>query len=195
MYNKENENYDLYLAGLISENKYYELCEASKKSKNKKTSETEPTSNNKKDVTGDGKSDFADVMASRMIAGGMDKEKAIKKAHEITNKHKKKKKKKMTKYMAKGTCYEAAVPDMEPANKPMELKIGHGLDVKFKNFIKQLNKSDLARTNLKNLAINFIFALHDAMVADEKISEPTAKSLLMKDIKAAFMQADKELQD
>ena len=44
-----------------------------------------------KDVTGDGKKDFADVLASRMIASGMSKEEAIKKAHHHADKHKKKK--------------------------------------------------------------------------------------------------------
>ena len=46
-----------------------------------------------KDVTGDGKKDFADVLASRMIASGMSKEEAIKKAHHHADKHKKKKNK------------------------------------------------------------------------------------------------------
>lgn len=178
MYNKDNENYGLYLAGLITESKYYELCEANKAKKKKK--------HMSKDVTGDGKADFADVMASRMMAGGMSEKDAIEKAHAIHNKHKKKKKKKSK----KAHCYEAVMTDFDSA-----LKMGHGLDTKFKNFITQLDKSDLSRGNLKNLAFNFITALHDAMVEDEKMSSPAAKSLLMKDIKAAFMQADKEIPD
>lgn len=184
MYNKENDNYGLYLAGLISENKYYELCEA-KKAKAKKVKKDEVKEGGSKDVTGDGKADFADVMASRMIAGGMDKEEATKKAHAIHDKHKKKKKKKK-----KAHCYEATMPESMTT-----LRMGHGLDTKFKNFIAQIGKAELSRGNLKNLALNFITALHDAMVKDEKISAPAAKTLLMKDIKAAFMQADKEIPD
>lgn len=100
MYNKQNENYGLYLAGLISENQYYELCEGKKHKKSNKKHMA-------KDVTGDGKSDFADVMASRMIAGGMDKEEAIKKAHAIHSKHSKKKKKKKAKHC--NYCMETTV--------------------------------------------------------------------------------------
>lgn len=187
MYNKDNENYGLFLAGLISESKYYELCEAKKPKAKKEKKDAES-----KDVTGDDKSDFADIMASRMIAGGMDKEEAIKKAHAIHDKHKKKKKKK------KAHCYEATMPESMPSLKPKSmpsLKMGHGLDSKFNNFMAQLGKADLSRGNLKNLALNFITALHDAMVKDEKISAPAAKSLLMRDIKNAFMQADKEIKD
>lgn len=39
-----------------------------------------PKKSKKKDVTGDGKADFADVMASRMIASGVPKHIAIAKA-------------------------------------------------------------------------------------------------------------------
>lgn len=46
------------------------------------------TEGKKKDVTGDGKADFADVMASRMIASGMSKEKAIEKASKHAGKSK-----------------------------------------------------------------------------------------------------------
>ena len=185
MYNKDNENYGLFLAGLISESKYYELCEAKKPKAKKENKDTEGKDTEGKDVTGDDKSDFADIMASRMIAGGMDKEEAIKKAHAIHDKHKKKKKKKK-----KSHCYEATMPESMST-----LKMGHGLDTKFNNFMAQLGKSELSRSNLKNLALNFITALHDAMVKDEKISAPAAKSLLMRDIKNAFMQADKEIKN
>lgn len=179
MYNKQNENYGLYLAGLISENQYYELCEGKKHKKSNKKHMA-------KDVTGDGKSNFADVMASRMIAGGMDKEEAIKKAHAIHSKHSKKKKKKTK----KAHCYEAFMPDSKQI-----LRMGHGLDSKFKMFMAQLDKSELSRQNLKNLAFNFITSLHDAMVEDEKMTDPAAKSLLMRNIKAAFKQADEEIPD
>ena len=40
----------------------------------------------KKDVTGDKKADFTDVMASRMMASGMPKDAAIKKAEKVTKK-------------------------------------------------------------------------------------------------------------
>lgn len=40
------------------------------------------------DVTGDGKADFADVLASRMMASGMPKKAAIKKAHHHAKKNK-----------------------------------------------------------------------------------------------------------
>lgn len=107
MYNKQNENYGLYLAGLISENQYYELCEGKKHKKSNKKHMA-------KDVTGDGKADFADVMASRMIAGGMDKEEAIKKAHAIHSKHSKKKKKKKAKHC--NYCMETTSPTKLGAN-------------------------------------------------------------------------------
>lgn len=42
----------------------------------------------KKDVTGDGKADFTDVMASRMMASGLPKKAAIKKAEKVTSKNK-----------------------------------------------------------------------------------------------------------
>ena len=42
----------------------------------------------KGDVTGDGKADFADVLASRMMASGMPKHAAIKKAHDHAKKNK-----------------------------------------------------------------------------------------------------------
>ena len=42
----------------------------------------------KGDVTGDGKADFADVLASRMMASGMPKHVAIKKAHHHAKKNK-----------------------------------------------------------------------------------------------------------
>jgi hypothetical protein len=44
----------------------------------------------KRDVTGDNKADFTDVMASRMMASGLSKEKAIKKAEKVVAKTKKK---------------------------------------------------------------------------------------------------------
>jgi len=42
----------------------------------------------KKDVTGDGEADFTDVMASRMMASGMPKDAAVKKAEKTTKKQK-----------------------------------------------------------------------------------------------------------
>jgi hypothetical protein len=52
--------------------------------------ELEEKEGKKKDVTGDGEADFTDVMASRMIASGISKEKAVKKAEKTTAKHQKK---------------------------------------------------------------------------------------------------------
>lgn len=43
----------------------------------------------KGDVTGDGKADFKDVLASRMMASGLPKNAAIKKAHHHAKKHEK----------------------------------------------------------------------------------------------------------
>jgi len=55
-----------------------------------KTSGEESKKKSKKnDVTGDGKADFADVMASRMMASGLPKEDAIEKAEKVTSKPKK----------------------------------------------------------------------------------------------------------
>ena len=44
----------------------------------------EMTESEEKDVTGDGKEDFTDVMASRMMASGLPKKKAIVKAEKAT---------------------------------------------------------------------------------------------------------------
>ena len=44
----------------------------------------EMTESEEKDVTGDGKEDFTDVMASRMMASGLPKKKAIAKAEKTT---------------------------------------------------------------------------------------------------------------
>ena len=67
-------------------NEWVEQLNEAKKAKKEK-----PAKSHKKDVTGDGKANFDDVMASRMIASGMSKEEAIKKAHHHADKHKKKK--------------------------------------------------------------------------------------------------------
>ena len=80
MYDKQNANYGLYLAGMITEHQYYDLCESKKAKKKVKA----------QDVNGDGKIDFIDVLASRMMASGMSKEEAIKKATAHAKKHKKK---------------------------------------------------------------------------------------------------------
>jgi hypothetical protein len=80
MYDKQNANYGLYLAGMITEHQYYDLCEGKKAKKKVKA----------QDVNGDGKIDFIDVLASRMMASGMSKEEAIKKATAHAKKHKKK---------------------------------------------------------------------------------------------------------
>lgn len=80
MYDKQNANYGLYLAGMITEHQYYDLCEGKKAKKKVKA----------QDVNGDGKIDFIDVLASRMMASGMSKEEAIKKASAHAKKHKKK---------------------------------------------------------------------------------------------------------
>ena len=80
MYDKQNANYGLYLAGMITEHQYYDLCEGKKAKKKVKA----------QDVNGDGKIDFIDVLASRMMASGMSKEEAIKKASAHAKKHNKK---------------------------------------------------------------------------------------------------------
>ena len=51
MYDKQNANYGLYLAGMITEHQYYDLCEGKKAKKKVKA----------QDVNGDGKIDFIDV--------------------------------------------------------------------------------------------------------------------------------------
>ena len=51
-------------------------------------SSEEMTESEEKDVTGDGKEDFTDVMASRMMASGLPKKKAISKAEKATKKYK-----------------------------------------------------------------------------------------------------------
>jgi hypothetical protein len=48
----------------------------------------EMTESEEKDVTGDGKEDFTDVMASRMMASGLPKKKAIAKAEKTTKNYK-----------------------------------------------------------------------------------------------------------
>ena len=60
-----------------------------KKNKMKKMKYSKKMKYMKKDVTGDGKADFADVLASRMMASGMKKSEAIKKAEASHAKHKK----------------------------------------------------------------------------------------------------------
>lgn len=52
--------------------------------------ELEEKEGKKKDVTGDGEEDFADVMASRMMASGMSKDAAVKKAEKTASKYQKK---------------------------------------------------------------------------------------------------------
>jgi hypothetical protein len=52
--------------------------------------EIEEKDSKEKDVTGDGEADFTDVMASRMMASGMSKDKAVKKAEKTVSKHQKK---------------------------------------------------------------------------------------------------------
>ena len=62
-------------------NEWVEQLNEAKKAKKEK-----PAKSHKKDVTGDGKANFADVMASRMIASGMPKNVAIAKAKKHENK-------------------------------------------------------------------------------------------------------------
>lgn len=83
--------------------------------------------------------------------------------------------------------------DMDaPAPPEDEMKIGHGLDRKLKIFLDGLDKTDLTRANLKNLAKNLINSLHKAMVDDEGIQDSSAKIMLMKEIKAAFQEVPEE---
>jgi hypothetical protein len=55
------------------------MCDLIKEEDNQEMTESE-----EKDVTGDGKEDFTDVMASRMMASGLPKKKAIAKAEKTT---------------------------------------------------------------------------------------------------------------
>lgn len=84
--------------------------------------------------------------------------------------------------------------DMDAPAPPSEdeMKIGHGLDRKLKIFLDGLDKTDLTRGNLKNLAKNLINSLHKAMVDDEGIQDSSAKIMLMKEIKAAFQEVPEE---
>lgn len=64
-----------------------EMEEAAATSKEEmKDDEASNKKSKKKDVTGDGKADFADVMASRMMASGMPKSAAVKKAEKVVKK-------------------------------------------------------------------------------------------------------------
>ena len=84
--------------------------------------------------------------------------------------------------------------DMDsPAPSPEdEMKIGHGLDRKLKIFLDGLDKTDLNRGNLKNLAKNLINSLHKAMVDDEGIQDSSARTVHMKEIQAAFQEVPEE---
>lgn len=55
---------------------------------NNDVDEADDKKSKKKDVTGDGKADFTDVMASRMMASGLPKKAAVKKAEKVTSKNK-----------------------------------------------------------------------------------------------------------
>ncbi|MEI7486604.1 MAG: hypothetical protein WCJ72_04205 [Chryseobacterium sp.] len=84
--------------------------------------------------------------------------------------------------------------DMDaPAPPPEdEMKIGHGLDRKLKIFLDGLEKTDLTRANLKNLAKSLINSLHKAMVDDEGLKDAYARNMLMKDIRSAFQEVPEE---
>ena len=82
--------------------------------------------------------------------------------------------------------------DLDAPAPEDEMKIGHGLDRKLKIFLDGLDKTDLTRGNLKNLAKNLINSLHKAMVDDEGIQDSSAKIMLMKEIKAAFQEVPEE---
>ena len=82
--------------------------------------------------------------------------------------------------------------DMDSPSPEDEMKIGHGLDRKLKIFLDGLDKTDLNRGNLKNLAKNLINSLHKAMVDDEGIQDSSARTMLMKEIKAAFQEVPEE---
>jgi|LakMenEpi03Aug12_release.lakeMendotaPanAssembly.Ray.scaffolds.fasta_scaffold00059_7 hypothetical protein len=84
-------------------------------------------------------------------------------------------------------------PAPSPSQSPEdEMKIGHGLDRKLKIFLDGLDKTDLTRANLKNLAKTLINSLHKAMVDDEGIQDSSARTMLMKEIKAAFQEVPEE---
>lgn len=83
--------------------------------------------------------------------------------------------------------------DMDAPPPPEdEMKIGHGLDRKLKIFLDGLEKTDLTRANLKNLAKSLINSLHKAMVDDEGLKDAYARNMLMKEIKAAFQEVPEE---